>query len=228
MYEWLVYVFQMILAVGSIFIVILLLAKNRKYLGNQLLATSFGFVAVYVTFIFLYKVLDSASLMQYSIRISFASLIVAVLFMFLTIEVLTHSTEVFKAHFKRYVVWFILGVVIIGMMIIMDWVYVTGDDISTLEYNMIVFGPFAGYVAFMLIFSMIKLYWFGIRKASGKPKLSLWSFFTGLTFMLLGLVIEGLGSVFEGYEVLFDILLFLSLSLGVLFMSLSLLRKKQS
>lgn len=218
----------MILAVGALFIVFLLLMKNRSYLGNQLLATSFGFVAFYVTFIFLYKVLDSAALMQYSIRISFGSLIIAVLFMYLTIEVLTHSTEVFKAHFKRYIVWIVLGVIIIGMMIFMDWVYVTGGDISTLDYNMIVFGPFAGYVAFMLIFSMIKLYWFGIRKAKGKPKLSLWSFFTGLTFMLLGLVIEGLGSAFEGYEVLFDILLFLSLSLGVLFMALSLLRKKQS
>ncbi len=211
MYEWIVYIFQMILAVGALFIVFLLLKKNHSYLGNQLLATSFSFVALYVTFIFLYKVLNSAALMQYSIRISFSSLIVAVLFMFLTIEVLTHSTEVFRAQFKRYVVWIVLGVVIIGMMIVIDWVYVTGDDISTLDYNMIVFGPFAGYVAFMLIFSMIKLYWFGIRKAKGKPKLSLVSFFVGLMFMLLGLVIEGLDSAFQSFALLFDIMLFLSL-----------------
>jgi hypothetical protein len=226
--QWLVYVFQLILAVGSLFILSTLLKKNRFYLGNQFLSTYFGFVALYVFFIFLYKVLDSAALMEYSIRISFSSLIIAVLLMYLTIEVLTHSTEVFKAHFARYVIWIVLGLAVIGMMVFMDWLNITGSDISTLDYDDIVFYPFAGYIAFMLIFSMIKLYLYGIRKSEGEVRVYLWFFFIGLAFMILGLVTEALGAIFEGLEVLFDILLFSCLSLGVVFMAISLLRKRNS
>ena len=112
-----VFIFQISLALLSLLIVFLLLTQNRKYLGNQFLSISLGFVAFYVFFIFIYKILNNATLMQYSIRISFSSLIIAVLFMYLTIEVLTHSVDVFKMQFKRYIPWIVLAVIIIGLII---------------------------------------------------------------------------------------------------------------
>lgn len=44
--------------------------------------------------------------------------------------------------------------------------------------------------------------------------------------MIIGLITEGLGSVFEGYMGLFDLLLFLNLSIGVIFMATAFLKKK--
>ena len=44
--------------------------------------------------------------------------------------------------------------------------------------------------------------------------------------MILGVVTEGLGSLIEGLAGLFDMLLFVCLSIGLIFMNLSLLRKK--
>ena len=89
-----------------------------------------------------------------------------------------------------------------------------------------IFIAFAGYIAFMLLYSLVTLYIFGIRKNTGKSKQYMWSFFLGLVFMVLGLVTEGLGSAIEGLAGLFDMLLFVCLSIGVIFMALSLLRKK--
>ncbi len=54
----------------------------------------------------------------------------------------------------------------------------------------------------------------------------MWSFFLGLVFMVLGLVTEGLDSAIEDLAGLSDMLLFVCLSIGVIFMALSLLRKK--
>jgi len=120
----------------------------------------------------------------------------------------------------------LLALIISILLFVSDWILVQNDDITTMEYYMPVFIAFAGYVAFMLIYSLITLYIFGIRKNTGKSKQFMWSFFFGLVFMVLGLVTEGLGAAFEGMAGLFDMLLFVCLSIGVIFMALSLLRKK--
>ena len=81
-------------------------------------------------------------------------------------------------------------------------------------------------MALMLLYSLITLYFFGIRENTGISKQHMCLFFLGLVFMVFGLVTDGLGSTIEGLAGLFDMLLFVCLLFGVIFMALSLLRKK--
>ena len=226
MIEYFVYFFQLLLSCGAFFISFTLLKKNRKYLGNQLLSASLGLVGIYALLLFIYKVLNSAVLMQICIRIGFSALLFAVFLLFCTIQVLMYSSVIFKTKKIKIIIFFLLALTISILLFVSDWILVQNDDITTMEYKMPVFIAFAGYVAFMLIFSLVTLYIFGIRKNTGKSKQYMWSFFLGLVFMILGLVTEGLGSAIEGLAGLFDMLLFICLSIGVIFMALSLLRKK--
>lgn len=228
MIEYFVYFFQLLLAGGGFFISYTLLKKNRKYLGNQLLSVSLGLVGIYALLLFLYKALNSAVLLYYSIRIGFSALIFAVFLLFCTIQVLIYSSAIFKKKYIQILVLFVIALAISILLFVSDWIIVEGDDITTLEYYMPVFLAFAGYVAIMLLYSMISLYTFGIRKTTGNSKKHMWLFFNGLVFMVLGLVTEGLGSAIEGFPGLFDMLLFICLAIGVIFMALSLLRKKDS
>lgn len=104
-------------------------------------------------------------------------------------------------------------------MIFSDWIYVENTDISTMDYMDAIFFSFAGYIGVMIILTMLNLYIFGIRKSSVDVKRKMWFFFSGLCFMLLGLIVEGIGGIFEGFVELFDILLFMMLSIGVLLMA---------
>ena len=226
MIEYFVYFFQLLLVCGAFFISFTLLKQNKKYLGNQLLSISLGLVGIYSFFIFIYKALDSASLLQISIRIGFSALIFSVFLLYCTLQVLIHSSMIIKTQFIKLLVFFLIGLTISILLFVFDWISVENDDITTMDYDMPVFIAFAGYIAIMLIYSLISLYLFGIRKNSGKSKRYMWFFFIGIVFMLLGLVTEGLGSAFEGLQGLFDMLLFVCLSIGVIFMALSLLRKK--
>ena len=137
-----------------------------------------------------------------------------------------YSSVIFKSKKIKLIVFFLLALTISILLFVSDWILVQNNDITTMEYFMPIFIAFAGYIAFMLLYSLVTLYIFGIRKNTGTSKQYMWSFFLGLVFMVLGLVTEGLGSAIEGLAGLFDMLLFVCLSIGVIFMALSLLRKK--
>ncbi|QEE16591.1 hypothetical protein DSAG12_02421 [Promethearchaeum syntrophicum] len=227
MIEYFVYFFQLLLVCGAFFISFTLLKQNKKYLGNQLLSASLGLVGIYALLLFIYKVLNSATLLQICIRIGFSALLFSVFLLFCTIQVLMYSSVIFKTKKMKLIIFFLLALSISIILFVSDWILVQNEDITTMEYYMPVFIAFAGYIAFMLIYSSITLYIFGIRKNTGKSKQYMWFFFIGLVFMILGLVTEGLGSAIEGLAGLFDMLLFICLSIGVIFMALSLLRKKE-
>ncbi len=188
-------------------------------MGNQLLALSLGLVGIYAVVLFLYKAFNSALLMQFAIRIGFVALVFAVFLLYLTIQVLIYSSFVIKSFSLRFIIFLGLACVISGFMIFSDWLYVEDNDISTLDYQDAVFYGFAGYIGMMIIGSMVNLYVSGIKKSSLESKRKMWFFFCGLVFMLLGLITEGLGGLFEGMAVLFDILLFLCLSIGIVLMA---------
>lgn len=228
MIEIVVYFFQLTLAASATFISVTLLRKNSAYLGNRLLSASLALVAVYALVLFLYKVMNSARLLQYSIRIGFIALVFAVFLLFCTIQVLVHSSRVIIMHKFRFLLFLIFGCAVSLLMVFSDWVRVENNDIMTLDYDPRVFLPFAGYIALMILYSMINLYWFGIRSAPKSTRKFLWLFFMGLGSMLCGLITEGIGGTFEGFAELFDILLFLFLSIGAFLMALSLLRKPEN
>ena len=225
MIEYFVYFFQLLLSGGAFFVSITLLRKNRRYLGNKLLAISLSLVGVYALLLFLYKVLDSAVLLQYSIRIGFSALLFAVYLLFCTLQVLLYSSHTIRTHKIKFLIWFLIAAIIVGLMTVTDWISVENGDITTMDYNFAVFLPFAAYVAVMLVYSMLVLYRFAIKTASETSKPYLWLFFFGLLSMFCGLLTEGLSAAFEGLAGLFDILLFVFLAVGVLLMALSLLRK---
>ncbi|MHA1673769.1 MAG: hypothetical protein ACTSYI_09070 [Promethearchaeota archaeon] len=193
-----------------------------------MLATSLSLVGIYGLLLFLYKVLNSAVLLQYSIRIGFSALLFAVYLLFCTLQVLLYSSYTIKNNKVKFIIWFVIAVIVAGLMAVTDWISVENGDITTMEYNLAVFLPFAVYIAVMLIYSMIVLYSFAIKAASDTSKPYLWLFFFGLLSMFCGLLTEGLSAAFEGLTGLFDILLFVFLAFGVMLMALSLLRKDSS
>ncbi|UYP47149.1 hypothetical protein NEF87_003434 [Candidatus Lokiarchaeum ossiferum] len=157
--------------------------------------------------------------MQFSIRAGFISLMFAVFFLFTTMQVIIHSSKIIRSHPIRFIIPLVVTLVISGFMIFSDWIYVENTDISTMDYMDAIFFSFAGYIGVMIILTMLNLYIFGIRKSSVDVKRKMWFFFSGLCFMLLGLIVEGIGGIFEGFVELFDILLFMMLSIGVLLMA---------
>ena len=191
-----------------------------------MLSASLGLVGIYALLLFLYKVLNSVILLQINIRIGYAALLFAVFLLYSTIQVLIYSSVVFNKKNIKIIFFFLIALAISIVIFAMDWVYVTDNDITTMEYYLPVFFAFAGYIGFMLIYCLITLYLFGIRKTEGISKQNMWFFFFGLVFMVLGLVTEGVGSEIEGFPGLFDLLLFAFLSIGVFLMALSLMRKK--
>lgn len=219
MLEIIVNVFQMILALGSFLISYLLLKKNKSYLGNQLLALALSLVGFYAIVLFLYKVFDDAVFMQFSIRAGFISLMFAVFFLFTTMQVIIHSSKVIKGHPVRFLLLLFIVIIISGFMIFSDWIYVENNDISTMDYKDTIFFSFAAYIGMMIILTMLNLYIFGIRKSPADVRKKMWFFFSGLCFMLLGLITEGIGGAVEGLVALFDILLFMFLSIGVILMA---------
>ncbi len=227
MLEIIVYVAQIVLAVCAFFITFLLLKKNKHYRGNQFLALSLALVGIYALPLFIYKILNSAVILQYAIRISFIALIFAVYFLYLTIQVLMYSRFVFTMKFVRNLIILGIGIGISLCMVFVDWIVLTGQDITTMDYVDWVFYLFAAYIGIMLVASMINLYFAGIRKSSGISKKKMLWFFFGLVFMVFALITEGLGGVFkgEGLAILFDLFLFSCLSIGAIFMAFSLLLK---
>ncbi len=226
MIEYIVFILQIVLFSGAFLISYALLKKNREYLGNKTLASTLALVGIYAFFTFIYKALNDAELLQYAIRIALISLTFALFLLFLTIQIIVHSTRVIKIHWLKMVVLFIIGLCIAVAMIISEWISVVGDNIDTMEYVGNIFIIFAIYIGTILIYSMYILYFEGIKKNEGETKTHMISFFLGLGWMLLGLIIEGIGANIEGNCDLFDLLLFLFLSIGVIFMSRAFFNKK--
>lgn len=219
MLEIIVYICQLILTFISFLIAGMLLKKNKKYIANRLMAGTFISLGLYAFLIFLYKVLNSPILLQINIRISFIALVFSVIFLFATIQILVYSSKILRKSNISLIFLIIAGIGLIVCMIGFDWLQIEGNDIMTLDYTDWLFYYFAGYIGLTLISSKILLYKQGIRKTSGEIRKHLVYFLIGLIFMLIGLITEGLGGVFSGHAELFDILLFLSLLIGVIFMA---------
>ena len=228
MIEYILYILQLALAVLAFLVSFFLIKKDRTYVGNQTLASSIGSLGIFAISIFIYKFTKSTIVIQYSIRISFICLIFSVFLLYVTIQILLYSAKIPKANYKFIGFWFVIAIIITLILVFSDWVYTENDDIATLDYNNNVFFLFASYIAFMLIYSMINLYFKGIKRNSDESKTKMKYFFYGLIFLLLGMISEGFNAIIGNREIdiIFDFTLFSFLFIAIILIGISLLRKK--
>ena len=112
------------------------------------------------------------------------------------------------------------------MLAVSDYIEVVDVESATTHFEPVPFYIFAIFVASVLIFSTFSIFYYGIRKAEGESRVKMINFFMGLVFMIISLGLDVIGNLFEN-EVLFDTLLFVSLSIGNVFLIIPILKKKK-
>jgi hypothetical protein len=105
--------------------------------------------------------------------------------------------------------------------------YITVVDIATgaTHFETLQFSLFAIFVAFVLIYSTVPLYRFGIKKNTGDTKKRAQFFLIALLFFIGSLLIDAIGNIVE-IEALFDTLLFAFISIGILWATRAFYGKK--
>ena len=225
MLEIINYILQTFMSIGAFYVSYLIFNRDKKYIGNKLLSSALGLLGGYSLFLLIYKLINQEWALQIFLRISFVSVTFSVFFLYLTIQVLTHSQQWLFTYKLRWAIPIILAAAISILLISTDWIHVENNDLVNMDYSDLQFIIFALYIAIMLVYSIMRLYTGGVKKTEGNSKKRMQIFLTGLIFALLGLVMEALNSLFKGYGELFDLLLFSCLTTANAFMSLTFLLK---
>ncbi len=230
MTELITYIFEFITMGISFLVAFLLLMRMKRSLvpvGNASLAIASIFLGIFALSTILYSLIGEASVIIILFKMGLISLLMAVFFLYYTMQVLVYSSKWIKIKKMKKFLWIPLITLILIVLILIFTDYITVINAATAETH---FEPFqfmlyALYIAFMILYSTISLYKFGLKKVTGESKKNMQFFFMGLLFFLGALVIDVLNNIFE-YEVLFDTLLFASLAIGVILMARAFYGKK--
>jgi hypothetical protein len=211
------------------FIATLMLIYQRRSsqvpLGNTFLALANCCVGIYALSTIIYSIIGQEWAVIAFLKLGMAAIIMAVLLLYFTMQTLIYSSKWITIHKIRFWVPFITAILINMVLIFTDYIIVKNASTAETQFQPIPFALFSVFVALMLIYSAITLYYFGIRKTTGTSRKRMQFFFIGLIFIIVALIVDVLGNIIEN-EVLFDTLLFGVLSCGVLFAATSFLGKK--
>jgi hypothetical protein len=228
MTELITYIFEfaaMIISFLSAFILIKQIKQSQVSLGIKFLSSASIFLGLYALSTIIYSIMGTEWTVIVFLKFGMISILMSVLFLFYTMQVLIHSSTWLKTHIKSFFIILGIAVVISLILIFTDYINVVNPLTAETHFEPLPFYTFALFVAFILIYSIINIYIFGISKNTGESKQRMQSFLIGLLFLFGGLITDLIGNFFEN-EVLFDTLLFAFLAIGILFVTWALLRKK--
>ena len=86
---------------------------------------------------------------------------------------------------------------------------------------------FALYILLLLIYGSLSIYKFGVKRNQGDVKKRMIYFFSGLISLILSLIIDAVGNFFPELELIFDLMLFTLMTIGMLLMARVFLSKRQ-
>ena len=230
MIELITYVFEFITMVISFFAALLLLKQKKNSqvpLGNIFLTLASSFVGIYALSTIIYSIIGQEWAVIAFLKLGMIAILMAVLLLYFTMQVLIYSSKWIKIHKLRFWIPFCIALTIALVLAFTDYIIVIDAKTAETHFQPIPYALFAIYVAFMLIYSAFSIYSFGIRKSTGNSRKRMQLFLVGLLLIIGALIIDVLGNIIEN-EVLFDTLLFVALSSGVIFVAGAFFGKKST
>ncbi len=230
MTELITYIFEFITMAISFFVTFLLFKQKKQSqvpLGNLFLIMGAFCVGIFALSTIVYSIIAEEWVIIAGLKIGMIAVLMAVMFLFYTMQVLIHSSKLMKIN--KISLWgpLIISVTIALVMIFTNYIEVIDATTAETHFEPFTFYLFAFFAAFMLLYSAFSMYHFGIRNNTGESKKRMQYFLIGLIFLIMGLITDAIGNLIE-MEVLFDTLLFAFLSIGVIFVTLAFLQKKFS
>jgi len=230
MTELITYIFEAITMIISFFATLMLINRKKNSqvpLGNTFLSLANSGVGIYALATIIYSIIGQEWAVIAFLKLGMVAIIMSVLLLYFTMQVLIYSSKWIEIHKFRFWVPLIIALSIAMVLIFTDFIEVIDASTAETHFQPIPFVLFASFVAFMLIYSAISLYYFGIRKAAGDSRKRMQIFFIGLILVISALIVDVIGNIIEN-EVLFDTLLFGILSCGVIFVAGSFFGKNAS
>lgn len=228
MTELITYIFEFI-ALCISFWTFFILFKQKKHsqvpLGNTFLALGAFCIGIYALFTIIYSLINQEWAIITFLKLGMISLMAGVLFLFYTMQILIYSSK--SINIKKTSYWAPLVAFLTISLILLFTDYITVVDIATgaTHFETLQFSLFAIFVAFVLIYSTVPLYRFGIKKNTGDTKKRAQFFLIALLFFIGSLLIDAIGNIVE-IEALFDTLLFAFISIGILWATRAFYGKK--
>ena len=205
-----------------------ILRKDSKYLANIYLALANILISVYLICIFIYDIINELWAINVFLRIGMISLLFATLFIYYAMIIIMKSVQVFKET-KLIYVNLVIGIAIAIYFIITDFIHQEEAHVGNvnIQIDIIPLAMILVYLFYLTIISIIITFKFGINRISKGEKgySKIRSFGVGLILFILTLFVNIVSQITSDdvLGVIFDVLTFVILVLGMLFISFSVL-----
>jgi len=205
-----------------------ILRKDSKYLANIYLALSNILISLYLICIFTYDIIEDLWAVNVFLRIGMISLLFATLFIYYAMIIIMKSVQVFKET-KMIYVNLVIGIAIAFYFIIEDFIHLEEAHVGNvnIQIDLLPLAMILVYLFYLTTISIIITFKFGISKISKGEKgyAKIRSFAIGLILFIIALLVNVVSQVTSNdlLGVIFDVLTFIILVLGMLFISFSVL-----
>ncbi len=216
------YIFEGIGLASGIIIASIVMKKDNKYVGNQLMAASMILMGVYMGAILVYDILYPIFHMDWLIQVFYRICVIALfygtMFLFFSVNVMSRSSSWFN---KKNTIPY--AVIIFGYAVAICFIdfleILPGEQVNTQTKIMIPLYILIAGVVYFIVFSMIGLYRFGIMKSDGIRKKKMVTFFSGLMVSMVAIVINVLSNILADPLGILDVVFFGTLALAMVVMT---------
>ena len=207
-----------------------ILRKDSKYLANIYLALANILIGIYLICIFTYDIIGELWAIKLFLRIGMISLLFATLFIYYAMIIIMKSSQVFKET-KWVYVNLVIGIAIAIYFIVEDFIreipsVEVGGNVN-IQIDIIPLALILVYLFYLTTISLYITFKYGINKIPKGEKgyTKIRSFGVGLILFILTLFVNVVSQITSNVllGVIFDILTFSILVLGMLFISFSVL-----
>jgi len=217
------FIFEGIGLVAGVTIASIVMKKDSRYIGNQMMAAAMILLGIYMGSILTYDILfpffqTQEWIVQVFYRIGVIALFFGTMFLFFTIQVMCQSSAwLTLKHTLPYAIGILAYSIAIWFIDFLE--IVSGDQVNTQAKIMIPLYILIVGVLYFIIFSMIGLYRYGIRRSEGSRKRKMTNFFIGLVISLLAIVINVLSNLLEDPLGILDSIFFGTLAIAMIVMT---------
>ncbi|MHA1855201.1 MAG: hypothetical protein ACTSYY_04075 [Promethearchaeota archaeon] len=223
----LTFIFEIVSTIISFLTGYLLIKHNKeKQIGNMLLAFGIILIGFFTIFTLIYSIIAKAWAIILFLKFGMIAILFGVTLLILTMKVLIHSS----LWIKKLEKWIYISLTLILSIIMAATGYITvNDEINSVtSFNPFVFYPFALYILLMLIYGSFSIYEFGIKRNEGNTKKRMVYFFSGLIILIFALITDSIGNFFPELELIFDLILFSSITIAMILLARVFLLKQKN
>ncbi len=210
------YAFEMIAIIAAFYSTYRILKRKSKLLCSNLMAVGTAFIGLYVSFVFLYDVIQTLWSIEVFLRMGMISILTATLFFFYSMNCMVSSSAWFQDKIK-WVPYIIVNIGYIIYLIFVQLVTVESYDPLNISISLL---PLAIMVVMMFHFlgaSLSKLIRFGIKKTEGLSQKKMKIFAIGIILSVISILINVVSQIFSDSTAgaILDVVFFFSLACSV-------------